>query len=458
MSDSSRKTPGKLARGQGSGNRLAARDWRRIVREDVSKSGAVQSAQRPSLTLLVRRAVPPLPRARVQQLCYLAGSCGLLLRVVLWQLTEGTNDIRTWARFAQGIDVYGLGGTYVRDAFFNHPPPMGLLARAVWQIAPWLGMPFGKCFKLFGMFAELATALLLREIWLRRGQPDRAALAFAAYGCGLSGILVSGYHGNTDPVYWFLVLLTAYLLQDRSAPLLAGLTLGAALDVKLIPLLAVLPLAATCRTLSAAARFALGGCVALVPFVVPILGFSASERAAFVLNVFGYKSYRENWGIELILRAFVAAFQSSWPPLAARFEALGAAYAQDGSKLLLVLTTALALWQLRNRRPGLDAYAIAALSFCLFLVLASGFGVQYLGSVVPLLLARRIRDGFLVASVAGVFSALLYASFVRTWAPVYSEHNYFSAGLSPFAFATWWVIAICAIRIWRARAWAADAG
>lgn len=384
------------------------------------------------------------------KLWYGLGCFGFLLRVVLWKISEGTNDIRTWARFAIEIGSYGLGGTYVHDVLFNHPPWMGLLSRAVYALSLQLNVPFHHAFKLLGMFAEVGTALLLRQLWLRRGQPERAAQAFAAYGCGLCGILISGYHGNTDPAYWFLVLAAVYLLHEHEAPLLAGLTLGAALNIKLIPLFVVLPLAATCKSWRALVRFALGGLIMFGLFVAPMLSFDAVQRAAFARNVLGYTSYRENWGIELVLRAVVEAFRISAPAIARNVDELGALYARTGSMILLAVTTALAGYELITRHKH-DAYAVAAMCFGLFLVLASGFGVQYLGAVVPLLLALRIRDGFLYASMSGVFIGLLYCSFVRTWTPIFSQHNYFSAAFAAPAFATWWLLIVYTLRVWRMR-------
>jgi hypothetical protein len=384
-------------------------------------------------------------------LCYLAGSFGMLLRIVLWQISDGSNDIRTWGRYALLVEQYGLSGTYIRDGDFNHPPLMGLWSQAVLHLAPMLGLPYGKCFKLLGMVSELATALLLFEIWRRRGQRDRAALAFAAYGCALTGILISGFHGNTDPAYWFLVLAAVYLLEDRNAPFLAGLTLGAALNVKLIPLLMVLPLAACCRSLKAALRYSLGGLVALLPFAV-VLRFSGPERAAFMQNVFAYRSLRDSWGIELFQRMLVATFEVSAPPIAATINAWGEVYRQDGSKILLTITTALAVYNLCKPRAGLDPYGMAGLCFCLFLVLASGFGVQYLGCTVPLLLARNVRDGFWVASVSGVFLLLVYCSFVRGWTPIATYHFGISPAFGALSFAAWWVLVRCGANIWHSRA------
>lgn len=388
---------------------------------------------------------------RTRTLCYALGCAGLLARVALWRVSEGTNDVRTFAQFARSIDAYGLGGTYVREPLFNHPPLMGLWARTALHVSPQLGLTFGQCFKLLGMFGDLSSALLLVHIWHRRGLPDRAALAFAGYGCALCAILISGYHGNTDPAYWFLVLAAAYLLQDRNAPFLAGLALGVALNIKLIPLLVVLPLAAGLRRLRDLLRYGVGVALPLAPFAATVIGFDSSERAGFVRNVLGYVSYREWWGIELFVRAVVAAFERSAPAIAAAAGEWGAVYALNGPRILLLVTTGLAVYQAIARRPGLNAYAMAALSFGLFLVLAAGFGVQYVGVVVPLLMVCDIRDGSLIATVAGVFIGLIYCSFVQTWNPIYSQHYYFSAAFATPSLITWGLLLRSCYRIWRSR-------
>lgn len=386
---------------------------------------------------------------------YWIGGMGFAARWVLWFISEGTNDIRTWQRFASSIRFSGLGATYTHDPLFNHPPLMGLLAHATSLGSTRYGIRFAMAFKLYGLLADLGSGLLLAHIWRRRGLGERAALAFAGYGWALSTILISGYHGNTDPVYWFLVLCSVYFLQDRSAPFRAGLLMGAALEVKLIPMLVVLPLAACCRDLKSFVRYGLGTAVALIPFAWMVLKLSAVDQASFARNVFGYTSYREFWGLELLQRALDAASATSLPAFARYVELIGAVWSELGSAILLAVTTALAAARALRRYPGLDAYALAALAFCLFLVLASGFGVQYMGAVAPLLFACRIRDGFAVATSSGVFIALIYMSFVQTWSPIFSQHTYFSAALAVPSFIAWCVLVRTASRLWRTRYWPA---
>lgn len=403
--------------------------------------------------------VPDSTRRRLLSLIitygYWLGALGFGARCALWLLSEGTNDIRTWYRFARTIQSYGLGATYTRDLLFNHPPLMGLLSQATALVCERVGVPFAVAFKLYGMLGDLGSALLLVHIWRRRGRADRAALAFAAYGWALSAILISGYHGNTDPLYWFLVLCSVYFLQDRSSPFGAGLLMGAALEVKLIPMLVVLPLAACCRDLKSFVRYGLGTAVGLVPFAWIVLRLSPIDQASFARNVFGYTSYREFWGLELVLRALDAATAHSLPEVARYVNRIGALWGELGSKFLLAATTCLAAAHAVRRYRGLDAYAVATLAFCMFLVFASGFGVQYMGAVAPLMFACRIREGFAVTSSTGVFIGLIYTSFVTTWRPIFSQHSYFSASFAVPSFIAWCVILRAAWRIWRTRAWPA---
>jgi hypothetical protein len=370
----------------------------------------------------------------------------------LWQLSTGSNDIRHWRFFAKRVSDYGLGSTYVTVPLFNHPPMMGLVASLTWKVSWALGLPFPQTFKVWPLAAELGIAYLLFSIWSRRGEPDRAAFACAAYGCALVCILISGFHGNVDPVLWFLLLASCYFLESHRAPFRAGLCLGAALEIKLIPVLVVLPLAATCRDLREFRRFCAGAIVALIPFGLPLLWLSPVERVAFFYKIFGYKSFREDWGIEMIARQVYSVFHASAPKLAMAATDFAAYYRGTGAKYLLVATTLLAVWQAVRQRNKLDAYTIVALCLCLFLVFASGFGVQYLGCVVPVLMAFDIAAGFVVATATGIFAASIYCYYVVNWNPITTVHNGIGQDLAPVAFLAWWVVAGCALKIWRGRA------
>ena len=375
---------------------------------------------------------------------FYAGLAGYGLRLVLILISDGSNDIRTWARFARGITTRGLDGTYQAEPLFNHPPLLGLWAAAALWGSQALGCRFSIIFKLPGLLAEVLIGCILWSALKRRGAPDKGQRAFAAYGLSLCSILISGYHGNTDPLYWMLALLAVYLLETRRAPFWAGLALGAAINVKLIPVLLVIPFATRLRLRTEFAK-AVGGCLlALSPYALIPLTFSRAGLRAFHHNVFAYQSYLEFWGIELFVRVGRALTVRNAPGFASILQDFGVLYWHHGAWLVLLAVAGLALWQWRKRGTQWDGYQLGALTFSMFLVFGSGFGVQYTGSVVPWLLMVSVSAGLRFATSAGVFIGLVYFFFLRTYFPAASTHYPYPAEFVLPAFITWMILA----RIW----------
>jgi hypothetical protein len=257
-------------------------------------------------------------------------------------------------------------------------------------------------FRVPVILADAAAALLLGRIALDRGLGARAAkLVTAGYAFNLCGILVSGYHCNTDPAYAMLSLLACYLLQDRGRPLLAGLALGLAVNVKLIPGLLVLPLCLAARSWREVLRFGAGLAVMGLPFVPPLL-----LEPAFARNVLAYRSQIDNWGIPYLLAQLRGSPIPRTGPPAPDHPA--AVYFHHGSWIILALV---GLWAVAARalHPRWDLYRVAAVTYAIFLVFAPGFGVQYLVMVAPLLyVAVAPRFGNAYGLAAGAFLLAAY--------------------------------------------------
>ena len=83
------------------------------------------------------------------------------------------------------------------------------------------------------LVAWLVTATPIAD----RGRSATAALALLAV--APVSIMVSGFHGNTDPVMMFFVLLWLYCLEVWGGPWAAGAAFGMALNVKALPLIFV---------------------------------------------------------------------------------------------------------------------------------------------------------------------------------------------------------------------------
>jgi hypothetical protein len=240
-----------------------------------------------------------------------------------------------------------------------------------------------------------------------------------------------------------------YLLVT-GRPGAAGIALGAALNVKLIPVVLILPLASRCSRLRDLWRFLSGAALGAVPFVIALASFESGARLRFIDNIFRYQSNREYWGIELAVRAITRGGRHLSPTVADLAQRAGNWYVVRGSAVLLLATAALAAWHLwlrKERGRHLDAYQLGALAFGLFLLIGSGFGVQYVICIAAPLLAWSIRDGAVVAWSTGLFILVVYVHFVYSWLPIASEHNLIPGAFSPLGLAAWLTVAASCWRI-----------
>src|SRR5581483_9283338 len=168
------------------------------------------------------------------------------------------------------VGIYGhrLEGLPV----FNHGPLAAWLLAAINALHDRgiAGYPF--LIRAPACLADFVTAVLLFEL-VRRVRPLREALLAAAL-VAFSPVLlvVSGFHGNTDPVVVMFVLAAAYLLLVRRSPLAASIAFGLAVSVKLVPLVLVpaLLLAAMRLRRAAVLRFLAGGAVVFAVLWVPV--------------------------------------------------------------------------------------------------------------------------------------------------------------------------------------------
>jgi hypothetical protein len=330
---------------------------------------------------------------------------GFAARVAICCVTWGTVDTMSYLRFAHRIDGMGLLAAYASDPLYNHPPVLAYLSWAALLAAGRDAFGFAIAFRLAMVAADLGSALLLRRIALSHGAGPRVALVIAAlYAWNPCALLISGYHFNADPLVAMLSLLAVDLLQGRARPLLGGLVLGLAINIKLIPVLLVPPMLLAARSRREFLACFVGLAVMAIPYLPPLL-----MEPAFARHVLGYKSSPDPWGILLLLRmAFPEGISDTGVVVAADHPAL--AYNRWGAWVVLAGAVA---WGVLARRFGerFDRYRSAAVAYALLLVLAPGFGVQYLVLVAPLFYVTASRAFATVYGVvAGAFLVAAYTS------------------------------------------------
>jgi Glycosyltransferase family 87 len=372
---------------------------------------------------------------------YAVAVLGLLARAAIVFTTMGSNDVFTWEGFAQAIDAHGLGWLYANDAVFNHPPLMGAAAWLALKLSAATGLSFVVVFRLPALLAELGIALLLYRRWEPRGALAAAA-AVALYAWSLNSILIAAFHGNTDVFVAAGCLLACALLEGERRPFAAGLALGAAINVKLVPVLLILPFAIALTGRKSLARFTAGLALMALPFAVAL----AAWGQPFAQHVLGYRSSWENWGFAFLLQRWVEDSGHAAFPVALRevFFASGT----------FVLFAGAALVGVAARRSGrIDRYEAAALTMALFLIAAPGFAVQYTIYAGPLLFAVSLRWGALYGLAAGGFAAFVYWVFLEPGLPYFALfRSTLPMAVGRVGLVAWGVLlAFCAQRAWALR-------
>jgi hypothetical protein len=364
---------------------------------------------------------------RQRQLVGLALGLALLLRVAIAWTVVGSNDARTWKEFAAHIREYGLIRTYQEISLFNHPPLMGWFSWFSLQLGDLLPGRFIDVFKTPMLLSEVACAWLLWRIWRKDGE-QKAAQVVLLFAFNLISILISSYHGNTDCVFATLCLASAYALH-REKWLWAGLALGAAINVKIVPLMLIPVFALMLPSPRALLRFGGGLALCALPFV-PVIWQIWPE---FYRNVFAYNSMPFEWGVPLLIETT----QGTMPRLATW---LSEQYVPNAR--FVILGFMLLIGGLQRWRRQLSVFEAGALAFSVFLVLLPGFGVQYLVWPLPLLFAAHPRTAVKYSSYGGVFALLVYYLFWTGQRPWFSEFTGPFPPPAPFVGVLAWVVLI----------------
>ena len=130
---------------------------------------------------------------------------GVLARIVVVFLSDGSNDVRAWSDFASLVAGKGVCACYSEVAACNHPPVSLLSSVGVRHVALLLQIPFSIVFKFSSLLAELFTMVCLYRFLSDTGGARKRLLLLSLYAFSPLPILVTAFHGNTDAavlVHW----------------------------------------------------------------------------------------------------------------------------------------------------------------------------------------------------------------------------------------------------------------
>lgn len=335
-----------------------------------------------------------------------AGFLALLLKLLLAASTSGTNDARTWehdlttlrtAGFAElyrsGVQYRSPAGALLPRQGFIHPPAILNGLRIIGGLQDTTGLPLRFWLRAACALADAGTLALLWGMF--RSRTELLIMALSPL-----SILISGFHGNTDPIMMFFVV-AAVLFAERSSAsrfeIASGAAFGIACSVKLIPLIFA-PAILVCLP-GVRPRLKWLAASAVVWFTLS-LPYMAQEPLLILRSMLGYGSVTGVWGFSLISGLLGAGH--SYNPLA-KWAALLAA-----SCLPLVVR-----WRL-FAQCGLIAFS--------FLFLSPGFGLQYLAWTIPWTILLGRRSMIVYNLVAAAFALSVYAAASQnTSAGIYAD-------------------------------------
>jgi hypothetical protein len=361
--------------------------------------------------------------------------------------TFGTNDVVTFYQFAKSLHEHGLQWTYQHSISFNHPPLTAYYLRAIYYLdqLPFFsaaGLTFPFLLRLPGIVADFIVVLVL--LWVAKNDlrvciPKWVLLLFALSPVSL---MVTGFHGNTDPVMVMFLVLAA-IATLRNKPLLAGLFLALSCQIKIVPLL-----------LFPVFFFFWNARRAILSFLIPFVAASAllwaepliKFPALFLRNVLSYGSYWGIWGITYWLRLtsfpqFSIVNFHNLPP----WESITVALL----KLLIICAVFIIAWRRRhlNERALLDSLAYA---WIVFFVFSPGVCTQYMIWLAPFVLVLSPKFYVWLTATSTLFVFFFYniTAHGLPWYLAVST-NRLNTTWTPWTIWPWATLLIGMILVWK---------
>jgi hypothetical protein len=312
------------------------------------------------------------------------------IKILISLKTFGTNDAYFWCGFLSYLQANGPIALY-RDAdLFIHPPFMIHVLRCWGWLESTTGVPLQFWLRLTAILADVASLLLTFKLLQRLNKATPSALLLLAL--APASVMISGFHGNTDPVMICFVLLAVYLIEAGQSPWLAGFACGMSLNIKaaavIFPLCFIMYLPDFKKRL----QFA-GG--AILTVLIGSMPYIAQDPVLIVSRMGAYRSIYGHWG----LSRFIGMMRTSLP-------LINMAFKTGGRFFVLAAILAAAFWMNRQRcKPPL--FLQCGVVAFLFLTLTPGFGVQYLSWLVPFA-AIELGTAALFYSTSAVFLFVIY--------------------------------------------------
>lgn len=367
------------------------------------------------------------------------------LKLAIAYNTIGTNDAVFFYGFAKVLNEHGLEWTYAHSRYFNHPPLTAYFLRGIFLLTEqrWcqdLGIHFPFLLRFPGIVADFLVIVVLLQ--LRKIHILIPTWALAVFAFSPVSLMVSGFHGNTDPVM-VLFLVGAVWMCLRNQPALAGLFFALSCQIKIVPLLLLPAFVLFWWSQKRIRGFVITGAITTcLLWSEPLLNFPV----LFAKNVLAYGSYWGIWG-------FTFLFRATGLPQFSRLSFFDLEPVQNiivtVLKLIIVVAAVWLAWKNRNMRGRAFVESLAC-TWLVFFAFAPGVCPQYLIWFAPfiLILSPTFYSCVLVASSIFLFEFYNITSGGLPWSVALamddSKQHWTAWSLFP-----WTVIVAGSLVIWR---------
>ena len=329
----------------------------------------------------------------------------ILCRIPLALLTYGTNDASMWESSARiirdtggwsiydrPVEVRDPQGAFLTHEIFNHPPFMVFVLAGLSRVAGATGIPVRSSLRLLDTLADAGTIALTAAILQSLiGAVPLAPIILIAL--APAWLFISGFHGNTDPLMLFFVLLAVYLFEVRMQAGWGALSFALATGIKVVPVCLLPAVFLYLKTW----RDRLWTALIIGAFeVVTAFPWLLRSPKALLKNIAGYGSLSQRWGLGLLAHdvPLIGASATNW-------------LNHWGRYFLLAGLVALA-WRLNRMLHPVSLFEQCGILLFVFLFLTPGFGIQYLAWLTPWLAVLSWSVVSVWVATSGVFCAAVY--------------------------------------------------
>ncbi len=386
------------------------------------------------------------PKRDLRTACIVAlALVALTLKLAIAYNTIGTNDAVFFYGFAKVLSQHDLEWTYQHSHYFNHPPLPAYYLRGIYALTEqrWcqdIGVHFPFLLRLPGIIADFLVVLVL----LRMTKTDLyiPIWALALFALSPVSLMVSGFHGNTDPVMVLLLVCAGWMCL-RSRPVLGGLFFALSCQIKIVPLLFFPAFIFFWQSQGKSRSFLIPAAMTTcLMWLEPLLNFPT----LFAKNVLAYGSYWGIWGITYCFR--LTGFRQF-----SRVSFFDLEPAQNlVVTVLKVVIVSAALWIAWRQRHARGRAFIESLActWLTFFIFAPGVCPQYLIWFAPfiLILSPPFYTGLLFASSIFLFAFYNITSGGLPWSVALALDETKQPWVA-WSLLPWLVLIAGAIALWR---------